>query len=286
MTKQDKESLITRISQMPKSKRKPAMLELGKLEWEVCANDVMYWLDPKQHPFDMVYVYTNERHPQHTCNLCADGLGHHFNKRQLHLERTHKIEAETEAELRAFFHEEPGTRPWTILPYMPPIIEQWKTKPLLAIQKSRDMMATWLVVCLYTHDTLYHYNRQNIFQSQNASKTLELVKRADFIYRNQPEFLRKVHPATFTIGNAKSGELLLPDLDSEILGFPQGAEQIRQYHPSGVFTDETAFQIQAAEGFAAIKPAIQAGGRYTGVSSANPSFFMHICRDTLDTLII
>ncbi|MCX7827576.1 MAG: hypothetical protein N2689_18775, partial [Verrucomicrobiae bacterium] len=79
-----------------------------------------------------------------------------------------------------------------------------------------------------------------------------------------------------------AGELLVESLHSQIIGLPQGPDKIRQYHPTGIFTDETAFHPQAADTFAAVKPAIQSGGRYTGVSSAYPSWFMHACQDTLD----
>lgn len=142
------------------------------------------------------------------------------------------------------------------------------------------MMVTWLIVTLYTWDTLFHKNRENIFQSDDSTKTQDLVRRAYFIWDNQPSFLRNVHPATFSAGQTRSGILEVPSLRSTILGFPQGPDQVRQYHPSGIFQDEAAFQIEAEAAFMALKPAIQGGGRFTAVSSANPSWFMHACRDT------
>ena len=45
-------------------------------------------------------------------------------------------------------------------------------------------MATWLVVALYTWDTIFHPGRQNFFQSETAPKTLELVRRAWHIYKS------------------------------------------------------------------------------------------------------
>jgi hypothetical protein len=141
------------------------------------------------------------------------------------------------------------------------------------------MMATWLIVALYTWDTLFHRNRENIFQSDDSTKTLDLVERSYFIWDNQPSFLKQIQPATITSGQTRSGILRVPGLVSTILGFPQGPDQIRQYHPSGVFVDEAAFQVEAEAAFMAVKPAIQAGGRYTAVSSANPGFFYASCRD-------
>jgi hypothetical protein len=74
----------------------------------------------------------------------------------------------------------------------------------------------------------------------------------------------------------------LEELNSEILGFAQGGDQIRQYHPTGLFADEAAFQTAAEDSFGAAKPALQNGGRYTAVSSANPSYFMLLCKDRSD----
>jgi hypothetical protein len=69
---------------------------------------------------------------------------------------------------------------------------------------------------------------------------------------------------------------------SEILGFPQGPDQIRQFHPTVIFQDEAAFQPLAGEAFAAIKPAIQMGGKFVAISSANRSYFELICKDKTD----
>lgn len=272
--------LLQDISKLRGKTRVAALRRMAQEEWNNCAESIFFWLDRKRHYNNIPYCMTNERHPQHHCRLCNDGLGHHFNKRIQHLKDRHNIDASTDGELRGFFDQLPGIRPFTILPYMPPIIETWLAEPLIVLEKSRDMIATWLTVAMYTWDTIFHPNRQNIFQSVSAPRTAELVMRAYFIYKQQPKFLRSIHPAVYTTGLNRSGEFHLPTIDSEILGFPQGPDQIRQYHPSGIFTDETAYQAEAGAAFAAIKPAIQAGGRYTGVSSANPSFFQHLAQDT------
>jgi hypothetical protein len=150
------------------------------------------------------------------------------------------------------------------------------------IQKSRDMKATWLTVAMYTWDALFHEGRQHIFQSEDARKTSDLVKRAWIIYKHQPKFIRQIHLAHPSMGIAKAGVLRIDTLNSEIMGFPQGADQIRQYHPSGVFLDEAAYLVEAGPTFTAVKPAIESGGKFTAVSSANPSWFWKACIDELD----
>jgi hypothetical protein len=274
------QELFEKIAKLPKRHRELVFREIGKQEWQRCSDDVLYWLDTEKHYIP--YVYTSDPHPMSQCLICKDEEVYHFNKRTTHLQIKHKIETDNLAVIRGYFKELPTTRSFPMKPYFEPIIKQWLNKPLILIEKSRDMMATWLVVVLYTWDTFYHRGRQNFFQSETAKKTRELIRRSHFVMRNQPKFLRDQHKVIYGVGPDGAGELRCEGLDSELIGMPQGSDQIRQYHPSGVFTDETAFQKDAGETFAAVKPAIQNGGRYTGVSSAYPSWFMHACNDTLD----
>ena len=103
------------------------------------------------------------------------------------------------------------------------------------------------------------------------------------MYRHQPKFL-KIYKVQAGQGVAKAGHIRLDEPNSEILGFPQGADQIRQFHPSGIFLDEAAFLKDAGDTFAAIKPSIENGGRFTAISSANPSWFWKATLDELDQL--
>ena len=276
--------MLTRISKLPSPKRTAAMKLVGQEEWNRCAEDIFYWIDPSAHLIP--YVYTKDPHPMHVCNLCTDGLTYHFNKRSYHLLNTHKIEAHTESSIKQYFRELDTIRTFTLLPYFQPIIEAWLKEPLMAIEKSRDMMATWLIVICYTWDAMFHKGRQHIFQSETAAKTRELISRSGVLFNNQPKWLKAVHPAMVSEGPNKAGLMVIPSLQSEIIGFPQGADKVRQYHPSGFFSDEAAFNPEAEATFAAVKPSIQNGGRYTAVSSANPGFFQRLCRDQVECGII
>ena len=265
---------------MPRRKQREVFKVLGQLEWDRCARDPLYWLDPSRHPVVGPYVYTLDNHPLYQCRLCPpEADPHYFNKCGIHLQLSHGREATGQEELRGYFVELSTTRAFTVKEYMPPMVDYWQREQFYMVEKSRDVMATWLVVAMYTWDTLFHTGRQNIFQSEDASKTDELVRRAYFMYQNQPKFIRDLHKASYANGANRSGVFRVPDINSEILGFPQGADQIRQYHPTGVFMDEAAFQEQAGDAFSAIKPAIQAGGRFTAISSANPGWFMLACQD-------
>lgn len=265
-----------KILKYPKAKRDAAMKIVAREEWNRCADDITYWLDATRHI--VPYVYTRDPKPMHVCNLCNDQATHHFDKRQFHLLHSHGVEARLDSELKGYFSQLDTIRPFTMLPYFIPLIETLLTQQLVAVEKSRDMMATWLVVAFYAWDTLFHKGRQNIFQSENAQKTRELVSRIETIYTNMPKWL-KLHKGEPSEGNNRAGLFRVPSLQSEIIGFPAGADKVRMYHPTGFFSDEAAFNPDAGECFGAIKPAIQGGGRYTAISTANPSFFYYICRD-------
>ena len=278
----DKE-LIAGIGKLPKRVRESALREFGKREWERCAEDLFYWVDVTRHPA-MPYVYTHDPHVYFLCSICNDGNTYQADQRKTHMKIIHNIEAKNSVELSRLYTELPTIRPFPLHDYMRPIIEAWLNSQYFLMQKSRDMIATWTTVMCYTWDTLFHEGRQNIFQSEDSSKTFDLVKRAWLIYKHQPGFLKKVHKAQGGAGIAKAGVLKIDSINSEIMGFPQGADQIRQYHPSGIFLDECAYLVDAGPTFAAIKPAIEHGGRFTAVSSANPSWFWKACSDELDTL--
>ena len=47
----------------------------------------------------------------------------------------------------------------------------------------------------------------------------------------------------------------------------------------GIFSDEMAFQADAEDAYTGALPTIKGGGRFTGVSSANPGFFHYLCEN-------
>lgn len=270
------------IAELAQREYRLVMNELGPQEFAKCADDIFYWLDSARH--SIPYVYTIDPRENYVCNLCKGGKRAEWTHSQFrlphHLKRSHNLEVPTKGDALKHFTLLDPMRPWPMKPYMEPIIRAWFQEPLIAIEKSRDMMASWLVTALYLWDTAFHPGRENLFQGQNSGKTRRLVE--DYAWRMwkaQPKFLRRQHPAEYSGGRSKAGELVIPSLDSAIFGLPMGADQVRSYHPQGIFFDEAAFNDDAQKTFGAAKPAIQAGGRVTMLSSANPSFFQLVTED-------
>lgn len=274
--------LVDRVGKLPKKFQADAWKVIGEVEFNKCADDIFYWLDPTLHA-DIPYVYTFDSKPLYECTLCGPGHTLHLDKRSLHLKLSHKIKATTDGEIKKYFRTLPMNRPFPInLPYVKPIIEYWLNRRYFACEKSRDMVATWTMIVCHTWEGIFHEGREIFYQSEKGSKTRELVERSFKIYKSQPKFLREIHPATFSQGQDKAGELIIPSLNSKIVGISQGPEQLRQYHPTALFVDEAAYHPEAEECFIAVKPALQGGGRYSAISSANPGFFMRLCRDLVE----
>ncbi len=156
----------------------------------------------------------------------------------------------------------------------------WQKYPLLAVPKSRRMTMSWYTIALYLHDTIFFDGRFNAFVSKKEDDANELVLRAKFIFDHIPE--DKIPRALLPEYRDKFCLLEFPSINSKIQGFPQGADQLRQFTFSGIFGDESAFWDNAQKFYAASFPTIDGGGRMTLVSSPAPGFFKKLCFDAMD----
>jgi hypothetical protein len=156
----------------------------------------------------------------------------------------------------------------------------WQRYPKIAVPKSRRMIMSWTNIALYLWDTMFHAGKFNAFVSRKEDAADELIKRAEFIYDHIPEEVipRELLPKKA----AKFSHLDFPEINSQLQGFPQGSDQLRQYTFSGIFGDEMGFWEEAQAMYSASMPTLEGGGRFTGVSSPAPGFFKSLVFDQLD----
>lgn len=158
-------------------------------------------------------------------------------------------------------------RPFPDKPYFRPIVDVFQREPVLFIEKSRDMMVSWLGVGLFTHAAMTNPGIEVLFQSQKEEKAFELVEYAKVLYHQQDEVLRKAFPLKSRIEAQGSLEFAH---GSRIIGIPGGGDQIRSYHPWGLFQDEAAFMPEAGDAYDNAVPVCK---KILVVSSAGPGWF-------------
>src|SRR5581483_6836712 len=121
-------------------------------------------------------------------------------------------------------------------------------EPVLFIEKSRDMMLSWLCVGLFTHAAMTTPGIEVLFQSQKEDKAFALVEYAKTLYDQQSPQLQKAFPLARPLQAMADGILEFAN-GSRIIGIPGGGYQVRSYHPWGLLQDEAAFMPEAGEAY-------------------------------------
>jgi hypothetical protein len=162
-------------------------------------------------------------------------------------------------------------------PYLLTVIGEIQNEPVLFIEKSRDMMISWLCVGYFTHAAMTNEEREVLFQSQKEDKAAELIDYAKTLYEQQHEQLKRRFPLAKPLKEQSALKLEFAN-GSRIVGIPEGADQIRSFHPWGLLMDEAAFQPEAGEAYDAAVPVCQ---KIIVVSSAGPGWFADFVTDEL-----
>lgn len=135
----------------------------------------------------------------------------------------------------------------------------------LLVPKSRQMVVTWTVVAYFVWQALFRGPGVFLFISRSERCAEELLLRAQFILDHLPPFMQPKRRA-----NSRE-ELALAGVGSRILSLPATPDAPRMHSPTGVFWDEMAFTPFDEQIWGALKPALESGSSFIGVStSAGP----------------
>lgn len=162
--------------------------------------------------------------------------------------------------------------------YLRLLMDGVKRHQHIFIEKSRNMLLSWLCVGYFTHAAMTTEGIDVLFQSQKEDKAFELVDYAKTLYDRQDPELQEAFPLKKELKNMADGELLFAN-GSRIVGIPGGADQIRSYHPWGLFMDEAAFMPEAGDSYNNALPVCK---KIIVLSSAGPGWFADTIRDTTD----
>lgn len=161
--------------------------------------------------------------------------------------------------------------------------------PVFYLEKSRQLLISWIFAAVTLHEAMFKKSRRIADQSENQDKANALVDRQRHIYL-QLLPLAELFEASGEFPYAKmtgakvgtDSSLEFPSTGSEIMAVPQGADVLRSYTWSWVFSDEINFQPKSEEGYSAAMPSVSGGGRWEGVSSANGRTWGYYVREGLD----
>lgn len=144
------------------------------------------------------------------------------------------------------------------------------TEDKLFIPKSRDMLTSWSALIWATHQAQWK-KAFSVVQTMKEGKAMELIAYAECLYRNQPDWLKRMHPLKSTNATELNWEN-----GGRVLAVPGGEHQIRTYHPTIFIMDEAAFLPEAEQCYNSAKassPHVQ----MIAVSSAGPGWFADQC---------
>jgi hypothetical protein len=176
--------------------------------------------------------------------------------------------------------EEGHPGPYEHLPpydYLRDLLDGFELELISWVEKSRDMMITWVCVGFFTLNAMVVPSRGVIFQTQKEDKVIELIDYAKCLYRNQDPRLQAAFPLSKPLDQQPANRLDFAN-GSYILGIPGGANQIRSYHPWGYLNDESSFQADCGECYNEALSAVK--GKIVFNSSAGPGWYADARRDT------
>jgi hypothetical protein len=161
--------------------------------------------------------------------------------------------------------------------FKPRQLHQVYETSLMAVEKSRQVMVTWLCLAYVLWRAKFFEYQLIMVQSKREADAEKLVcskadnpdsARLSFMEINLPEYMQSSRTMTKCNIHFDSG--------SHVWGIPQGGSLIRSHTPSLLFSDEAAFQPEFGDAYTAALPAVRGGGQAIFVSSAELGDFYEL----------
>jgi hypothetical protein len=131
------------------------------------------------------------------------------------------------------------------------------------------MLTSWCVMGDSAHRAQW-FRWFTVVQTDSEAKAFELIDYVSQLHRNQPDWLKALHP----IASESKGDISWVG-GGRVLAIPAGVHKIRLYHPVRYVMDEAAFLPEAADCYDAAHPVAQ---QIIGISSAGPGWFADQCQ--------
>lgn len=151
--------------------------------------------------------------------------------------------------------------------------------PVMFIEKSRTMMASWWAAAESTHYVMTHQPSKAIFWSQDEDRSVVLLEYAKVLYGQQDAIFKDIFPLKRVLERQNTTTLEFAD-GGKIIALPgKDPDKIRSEHPSIVVMDEACFIENGGEAFdVAISSRVP---KMIVLSSAAPSWFRRMTKDAM-----
>jgi len=178
-------------------------------------------------------------------------------------------------------------------------LAQMEETGMVFIEKSRQIMASWLCCAYLLWRAKFHAHQLLVVQSKKEEDAAKFVyekepqqARISFMESRLPEWLqdglfvsqktvRSVLTANTRQQRCGYGHLYFPN-GSHLWAVPQGGDVIRSNTPSCLFSDECAFQPEFGLAYQAALPALRGGGQGIFISSAEVGEFAALVEAEVD----
>lgn len=159
--------------------------------------------------------------------------------------------------------------------YLLELADVFQKEEKVLVEKSRQMMVTWLA-CAFALWTALKDGKRVFIQSKKEKDANALLDRVKLIYQNLPTEMKQMYP----VDPPAYCKMSWGKRNTIIEAIPQGADVLRQYTASLIISDEMAFQDQAEDAYNSARPTLIGGGKFIGISSPNfKEFFYRLTRD-------
>ena len=134
---------------------------------------------------------------------------------------------------------------------------------LIQLMKARQIGITWTLAGLALHTTMFNEGANVLLLSKGEAEATELLGRCRLMHRELPPWLR------VSQGPGGVSVMTFPVMDSKIRALPATEDAGRTETATLVICDEWDFHPYAEANYAAVKPTIDAGGQFIGVSTVD-----------------
>lgn len=163
-------------------------------------------------------------------------------------------------------------KPFPRRPYIQPVLEALDNEPIIFLEKSRTMMASWTVSGWAAYLMFTRPATGVVFQSEDEARAVHDVEYVKILWeqslsplRQRWKPLRGKHP------NDQPYNSFEMENGSWCIGLPGNPDKVRSEHPTIVILDEAAHIVRGDQSFNIAKATKCL--HIVALSSANPSWF-------------